>query len=247
MTTSINGVCLKVDLISEAYSQLRISGLTVEPTPEDLEVALNRLEDIAHEYDSRNIKVGYNFEVDPDPNSDSNIPRAFKQAFATNLAVRLIPDFNKAVPEMLGRMAMQSLSNMSARVASNNARQTEYPRRFPRGSGSTLRYNRWQRFYRDPPRAPQGSPLLNVGEINDFKEDFSDYLINQEEIQSFTISADDAVVIVSSSNDSPVISYRLEGEARAENRAQSLYNVTIVITTDTGRVSERVIAYNVQE
>lgn len=247
MTVSINGVCLKVDLITDAYSQLRISGLTVDPTNEDLEVALMRLEDMAAEFDSRNISVGYNFELNPDPNSDANVPREFKYAFATNLAIRLIADFNKQVPQMLLSMATQALSNMSARAAAMRVRQTEYPRRQPRGSGSTLRYNRWQRFYRDPLRAPVGSDELNIGEINDYKEDFSDYLIGDESIDSFTITADPGLTIVSSSNDTPVISYRLQGTSRAENRAQSLYQVTITVTTSTGRVSEQVIPFNVSE
>lgn len=247
MTVSMNGICLKVDIISDAYSQLRISGLTVEPSNDDLETALMRLEDMAAEFDSRSISVGYNFEVEPDPNTDANVPRQFKYAFAANLAVRLIPDFNKQVPQTLLTQASQSLSNMSARTAAMRARQTEYPRRMARGSGSTLRYNRWQRFYRDPLRAPQGADELNINEINDYREDFSDYLIGSEAIQSFTIESDDGLTVISSSIDTPVINYRLQGSARAENRAQSLYNVTITITTDTGRVEERVIPFNVSE
>jgi hypothetical protein len=65
----------KVDLISGAYSKLRISGLTVQPTPEDLELALTRLENTMAEIEgARNICLGYNFEDQPDPNSVSNIP-----------------------------------------------------------------------------------------------------------------------------------------------------------------------------
>ena len=66
---------LKVNIISDAYSKLRISGLTVLPTPEDLELALSRLESMMAELDVRGISIGYNFEDNPDPNSLTNIPR----------------------------------------------------------------------------------------------------------------------------------------------------------------------------
>ncbi len=40
---------LKVDILNDAYSKIRISGLTVTPTPPDLELSLNRLESMMSE------------------------------------------------------------------------------------------------------------------------------------------------------------------------------------------------------
>jgi len=48
---------LKVDRLSAAYSKLRISGLTVDPNPSDLELALNELENMMAELASRGIEV----------------------------------------------------------------------------------------------------------------------------------------------------------------------------------------------
>ena len=60
----------KADRINSAYSKLRISGLTVDPSPEDLSLALMTFENMMSELEmGRNICMDYNFEVDPDPNS----------------------------------------------------------------------------------------------------------------------------------------------------------------------------------
>ncbi len=135
----------KIDIINGAFSQMRISGLTVDPGPEDVAVALDRLEDMASEWLSRNVNVGYYFEDDPDPDSIFGVDRAYKQAFETNLAVNLIPDFNKDVPQVLFARATASYSTMSSSIA--QVCETQYPSRMPRGSGNTFRYNRWRRFY----------------------------------------------------------------------------------------------------
>ena len=135
----------KIDVINGAYSQLRISGLTVQATPEDVMVALDRLEDMASEWASRNVNVGYYFEDEPDPDSIFGVERAYKQAFETNLAINLIPDFNKTVPQALAARASATYSTMSSSVA--HVCEVPYPSRMPRGSGNTFRYNRWRRFY----------------------------------------------------------------------------------------------------
>ena len=51
----------KADLINGAYSLMRISGITVDPSADDLALALERLEDMAEEFAGRNIITDYNF------------------------------------------------------------------------------------------------------------------------------------------------------------------------------------------
>ena len=120
----------KVDIINGAYTQMRISGLTVDPTPEDVEVALDRLEDMCAELeDSRNICIGYNFEEQPDPNSLTDTKRKYSHMLKTNLAMRLLHDFGKVPPPTLANQASQSLSTASSAVAAENARGVQYTRR----------------------------------------------------------------------------------------------------------------------
>lgn len=239
------GVALKVDFISDAYSQLRISGITVDANPEELEVALTRLEDTAAEWFSRNICAGYNFEDEPDPNSDSGVPRAFWQAFSTNLAIRLIPDFNKEVPQALIQAARQSLSNLSARSAADRLKQVEYSSRQPRGSGNTLRYNRWNRFYRtqDVPPDSCDTNQITIGDTDDYVAHFDSYLDGGEAIIGFTIEADSGLTVNSSSLASPDINYRVTGKSNAT--LGNHQRVKIVIGTDTGRVKTRYVDFDI--
>ena len=235
---------LKVDRISAAYSKLRISGLTVDPNPSDLELALNELENMMAELASRGIEVGYNFELNPDPNSDLGVPQQFWNMINCNLAVRLIADFNKTVPDSLMMQAAQSMSNASARCAADRIRNVQYPSRQPVGSGNRI-YARWARFYGNdqlPPNAPSTLQIMQ-GEINDFTESFESYLRIDEAIASYSVVCDTGMVVVSSENDSPLITYRLSAPV---NLAAGIWQqVKITATTDLGRVDVRVINFQV--
>lgn len=235
----------KIDVINDAYSQMRISGLTVDPSGEDVEVALSRLESMMAEYEARNIGVNYTFEPEPDPNTLTNVGLQHKQMMATNLAVRLIPDFNKAVPNALMLQASQALSNSSSIVAAELVRQVRYPARQARGDGNTLRYNRWQRYFRQEVLAPQDSTTneIFIGDINDYEESFDAYLKDAEDIQSFTIEADPRLTLVSSSQSGVLILYRVEALDAAE--LSNFQQVKIVVTTTTGRIETRLIDFQI--
>ncbi len=236
---------LKVDRIVDAYSRLRISGLTVIPNPSDLELALNRLESMMAQYASRGIEIGYNFEEEPDPNSDLNVPIQFWDMISTNLATKLVPDFNKDAAPALFAEASQSLSQASAVCARNKIRQVQYPARQPVGSGNRV-YARWQRFYADQPGiAPNLPETLSImqGETNDFREPFTAYLREDEAIISFTVVCDNGLVVVSSALDGTVIDYRLSCPVDLDT---SLWQqVKITVTTDLGRVEIRIINFQI--
>lgn len=236
----------KIDVINDAYKQIRISGLTVVPTPEDLELALNRLENMMSEFEgSNNICLEYNFELEPDPNSRTNVTRNFWHMMSTNLAVRLVADFGKQVPPTIMAQASQSLSSAVSVSASESLQQVQYPRRMPRGSGNTLRFNRWRRFQRPQEKAPNSCATNNIviGDIDDYTESFRAYLNDAETIDSFTITADNALSILSSANNDPVINYSIKA---VEDSAQGAYQqVKIVITTSDARVETRFIDFNI--
>lgn len=241
---------LKVDVITDAYSRMRISGLTVQPTPEDLELALTRLEDMLAEWESRNIVLSYNFEDEPDPNSLTNIKAAYKSALATNLAILLIPDFNKQVPPVLYNQAASGLDNISGRVALERLNQVPYPRRMPVGSGNSLRWNRWNRFYRDNSYKPNvsQSETMFVGDINDYVESFDAYLNEAEIISSHSIQVDSGLRVVSDaiSSNQREIDYRLEATSANNEFNTNVSQVTIIVTTSSGRVETRRIFFSIE-
>lgn len=79
------------------------------------------------------------------------------------------------------------------------------------------------------------------GDINDFTESFADYLID-DVISSFTITPTAGLTIASSTNSTPSIDYRVQASSSSIDAYQT---VTIVVTTDSGRVSTRVIDFEV--
>lgn len=238
----------KVDVISDAYSRMRISGLTLEPTPEDLELALTRLEDMMAMWESRNIIINYNFEDIPDPNTLTSVKAAYKNAMSSNLAIELIPDFNKEVPAVLYRQASASLDNVSGRVALERINQVPYPHRQPVGSGNSLRWNRWARFYRDYNYKPNVnmSETMFINDINDYMESFDAYLNQDEIIQSFDIQVDSGLSLENSSisSNGREISYRIKAVNGNNEYHDRVSQVTIVVTTDQGRVNTRRIFFS---
>jgi hypothetical protein len=237
---------LKSEIISGGYSKLRISGITVNPTPEDSELAITTLEEMAAEYEGRNICVGYNFEEKPDVNSDSGIERMFLNAFKANLAIRLCSNFGKEPPMTLVLDANQGMSFLSSKTAL--VEQVPYPSRMPRGERNTLSTNRWSRYYRKPAKAPLSckSNTMFIGDVDDFAESFEAYLDDAEFIDSYTIEADTGLTIQSDSEASPMINYRILAIGGSSETLSNLFQVKIIATTNQSRVETRIINFQIQ-
>jgi hypothetical protein len=132
----------KADLVNGAYSQLLRTGVTGVASQSDMTLALDRLEDMMAEFETR-MQTGYNFESPAEPSSLSGLEDWMNQAIITNLAMRVWPDFSpESVNQVLVMQANQSLSNMGARLASQAG--SAYSRRMPIGSGQRpiARYRR---------------------------------------------------------------------------------------------------------
>lgn len=238
---------LKIDLINDAYEEMRISGLTVSATPEDNVLALRRLEGLANELFKRNVCIGFNFEDTPDINSSSGIGPEYSYSIACILASRLLSAFGKSTGDKVDPLL---LSNASAQLSFLHAstatpRQTQYPRRQSIGSGNSLRAFRFNRFYRKQPEAPNtcSTNRMVVGGIDDFIEHFDSWLIDPEEISSYTIEADTGLTIVSDSNETPDINYRIQAVGNNPTKSDSLLQVKIVVTSDNGRIEPRLIDF----
>lgn len=237
---------LKADVIASAYSKLRISGLTVEPNPSDLELALGELESMMAELASRGIEVGYFFEELPDPNSELGAPQWSWNMIITNLACRLISDFNKEVPPMLMMQAGQAMANASARCAAERVRGVRYPARQPVGSGSRI-FERWRRFYDgfdSPAPNDPSTRYIDQGEVNDFAESFEAYLRIDETLAQVEIVSDTGMLVVSQSVDTPIVRYRLQ--IPIDSAAQQWQQLRMTATTSLGRVDIRVLNFEVR-
>lgn len=232
---------LKSDIINGAFSKLRISGITVKPSPEELILGLRRLEGLALELYHKNIYTGYNFEDEPDLNSMSGITPDLWYAFESLLAVRLISDFGKGerLDPMLLNSAGQQMSYLTKLSVENNTRQVNFPSNHPRGSGNT-RFSLSNRYYSGGISVIiNSSKVLNSGDINDFSERFDAYLRNDESISTYTIEADSNLTIQSHSLSGNSILYRLKAEKYSDGTSK----VKIVIDTTLGRKLTKIIEY----
>ena len=85
---------------------------------------------------------------------------------------------------------------------------------------------------------------ITVGDIDDYYEDFETWLAG-ETIDSYTITADPALTIVSDSNNDPRIDYRIEADS---NRTQGIWQqVKIIVTSSGGREETRLINFEISE
>lgn len=246
MTTAlVDSTISKNDVIQGAGEELRISGLTVQLTPSQELASLNRLESMMAElFNGRNFDVGYNFEDVPDLNSQTYVERTHEPFMRTNLAVRMIPFFNKQVPPELKQLASASWSSSLAVVKSQQIQQIQAPRRMPRGSGNTYKQLFYNRFFVPDPLPPTmaGNESLFEGETNDFFQDYSAWLRGNT-ISSFTITVDPRLTLDSSSNADPRIDYRITANTQTSDGTWQLVKITV--TDSAGRTEIRLVSFEV--
>ena len=232
----------KGDILNRAFSALRISGITVDPSPEDLELALTKLENMAAEFAGRNICTNFTFEDEPDPNTPHNMDRKYWHSYDVNLAVRLMPDYGKgAKPDVvLIRQASAGISFLSSATALVKA--VQYPNRMPTGSGS-----RWSNFFKKQAETLNVclTKTMYIGDITDFIEHFDSYLIDGEDLSAYTIEANTGITITADVLDTPNINYTVQADGTSDGFGISLLNIKIVVTTTNGRVETRIINFKI--
>ncbi len=236
---------LKVDLINGAFSQMRISGLTVNPGGRDYTTALERLENMAYMLQSRGIVTNYNFTETPDPNDLTNVPMALNLMFQSNLALQLCPDFGKEIPQSLAMLATSTMATASAVSALALVQDVQYPRRMPIGSGNSLRWQPLNNYNLLPPNPPPNptTHTLYIGDIDSYNETWEQYLRAGETVDSFTIAADEGLFLSSSSLSTPIVTFEVQGVSQqVSGRWQQ---VKIIVTTSLGRVNTRFVNFNV--
>lgn len=226
----------KGDVLTEAFSDLRISGLTSVPSPEEQASALIKLEGFMHYLEGRNVCLGYQFEDTPDTNTKHGVAAQFFLMMSSNTAMQLASTYGKTVPLELTSKAKGQLQAAVAYSAVNNLREVPYPNRQPLGNANALRMFSFQKFYPNITAIQVSCEniIISYSEINDYFEDFSSYLQNSETISSYTIASTDGVNVTTSSNADPRINFTL-----STNNSAGENQLKFTITTSTGRVEVR--------
>lgn len=236
----------KGDVINNAFEQLRISGLTVSASPGEVQAALNTLESMAAEFAGRNITTHYRVSPAPDPSEQTGLDAKYWFMFSSNLATRIAPNFGKTISPELRANSSASLSSVSAMIAAETVRQVMPGGRVPIGDANSLR-NRWhQRFFRENKLPPENAELnhMFIGDINDYIEDYTSYLKVGENITSTEFLVDQGIKLLQSDFDSPYVSYEIQAVSQVMNGVWQ--QVRIIITTNLGRKSARLINFAVQ-
>lgn len=227
----------KGDIVNGAYSRIKISGLTSNPTPEDMALGLDVLEDMAAEFETRNICLNFNYTDSPDPSDESGLERGHIGSMKDLLAWRLAPHFGKEITAAIEKLANKAQSLLQSSTARVN--RTEAPYRMPRGSGNT-KNNHWHRFSYPQPQAPIDCETKNItlGGALDFTYDARLFL-GDETITAFTFTASSGLTISNGVNTDGVIGYRVD----CSPTARELETVDILITTSTNRKTTARVNY----
>lgn len=223
----------KADIINGAYARLRISGLTIDASPEEVSLALEQLEDTVRELDSKNICLNYNFVDDPDPNDEATVPSFAVGPLKDLLADRMAMYFGKMFDPKIAVRAMGILSSGTAKT-----NLVQYPNRMPLGSGNRriTRYRRYQQ--------PQGEAPVLCSTVSATRESTLDYEYDisyflelddgtTETVSSYTLLPDSSnITIVSSSFTGSVLSYR----ATFNSATRDYETAVLKVTTSGGRI-----------
>ncbi len=237
----------KVETINSAYTQLRISGLTVLPTPSNYALGLKTLEQfMAQTFGQQDLNINYNFEVTPDLNSQTGVELQYQNMMELSLAIRLIPPFNKQVPQELKDLASGALTGAITSAMVANARMITPPRRMPIGSGNTFRGVFWNRYSIPvvPPPVESETIYLYQGMTQDYFSDFSAYL-GAATISSFTMVVDPLLQLDASANASPRITFTITAPTQQTSTFGPWQQAKITMTDSLGRVLIRMINFGV--
>lgn len=110
----------KRELVEGAMAELGLASYSFDLMPEQLELALRRLDSMLAEWNGRGLRLSYPIPdgtSDSDAASDSVVPDHAWEAIVTNLAVRIGPSYGKQVSPQTLTTARHSLNTVMAKAA----------------------------------------------------------------------------------------------------------------------------------
>ncbi len=165
----------KGDLVNGAMSVIRISGLTVKPSPDVLHSGAVEADDLAMELKGSGIDLGWNAPTEyggSDPSDNSGLTPEMAGPFKSVLAVRLLDFFGKVpTPTLISRESkgIRALEQMAVEVNSSC-----FPSTLPIGSGNN--YYGYDNDYYDEKAQEDGLIDVFKGDVLTVTEDFGAWL-----------------------------------------------------------------------
>ena len=234
---------LKIDIVLAAYEELRISGLTSNPTPKEIESAIRRLDNMMLGWKNKNLCPSYirsESYSDIDPNQDSGINDVDMFAIVANLAKNLCAMFGKICHQQTMIDAKEGYDNLFSAVVPERESDPYMPKGTGRPFGNSFAHR--FKFQNNDKNAPDNCATfdLKVGQIDFFSVDFSRYLLDGNTITSFTVEDGEGVKILTSQETDGIVTIEAEG------LTAGFAPIKITITsTPSGRVDPETINFNV--
>ena len=110
----------KLELVKGALAEIGLSDYAFDLSAEQIDQALARLDAMMAEWNGRGVRLGYPVAVNPsglEGSDDSGIPDVAYEAVITNLAVRIAPNYGKAVSAETRATATRGMNTLFTRSA----------------------------------------------------------------------------------------------------------------------------------
>ena len=151
----------KRQLIEDAYAELALAGYVFDLTPEDLNMALRRMDSMVATWSARGVYISYPLYSSPDDSDiseDSNIPLKAVDAVICNLAMIIASSFGKQVPPDVRIRGKRGLDMLMVSMPP----EVQNPEYLPKGEGT-----KYLRVTKNPffP-APKDDPMAVGGNGN---------------------------------------------------------------------------------
>jgi len=229
----------KIDLVLGAYQLIRISGLTSQAIPEEVEIGLQSADDLAGELSST-LNTGYIQPVDygtSDPDDYSGLNAQTAGPFKKLLALELVNYFGKVAPISLVTNADKGMRSLEQLLV--NVLPSQNPGTLPLGSGNDYDY-RSDRFYPEP-ISDDGGIYKNTSDIFQLPIDWTAWLAGLYELSTVTYKADAGITLtdeaISDGISVVTVSFTKQGQ----------FTLCAQATNSNGDVISEKIIYNVTD
>ncbi len=234
----------KNDIVLSAYEELVISGITSKPSPEEVKLAVKRLDMMVLSWQNLGLCLSYirsdGFN-DVNPNQDSGLNDVNAHAVTLNLAKTLAPAFGKPLnPDTRAEARKAYLGLFSSEMT-----YKETDTYLPTGSGHGFGYHYYNRFNYNVEQvnAPDDCETrdIKLGQVDYYPIDFTPYLneVSGDEITSFTVEDGQGVEVLQSAQDGNSIILEAKG------LTVGFAPIKIIVNTTSGRVNPETINFNV--
>jgi hypothetical protein len=167
----------KGSLVNGTYSLMRISGLTTNPSPADIEAGLQVADDYSQELKEDGLDLGWQYPSEygeSNPDDNSGITPSMAGPFKKLLFIQLCSFFGKEPPMAVIKTAQDGMRTLEQMLVS--VPDAQNPPTLPFGSGNEEDY-RDRTFYSEPP-INNDALYVFEGDILNYSHDFSDWLVD---------------------------------------------------------------------